>query len=114
MIGAHVPDAASAVVAEGKVRDHLLAAEHPDNGGKAGFFARFGLNRLRWRELHTSLVTHLSDHLVIAATPAGGGTRASQPFGRLSRVVRPVSSPPFQASCRLGPNTRNIGRPARW
>jgi hypothetical protein len=50
MIGGRVPDAARAVVTEGKVRDYLLAAEHPDNGGKAGFFARFGFSRVRWRD----------------------------------------------------------------
>jgi len=103
MIGTHVPDAARAVVMEVKVRDYLLAAEHPDNGGKAGFFARFGFSRLRWRDLHAALVMHLSDNVVIQASPAGGGIRV--------RVRCNLASPDGRNPCITTVWALDPGRP---
>jgi hypothetical protein len=37
-----LPNAASSIVSEQKVADHLLNAAHPDNGGKAAFFRALG------------------------------------------------------------------------
>ena len=37
-----LPNAERAIVDLGKVRDYLLNAGHPDNGGKARFFAGLG------------------------------------------------------------------------
>ena len=37
-----IPNAESAFVAQEKIRDYLLNAAHPDNGGKAAFFMALG------------------------------------------------------------------------
>ncbi|HWH91799.1 MAG TPA: hypothetical protein VNV64_08385 [Candidatus Binatia bacterium] len=37
-----LPNADAAVVAQEKIRDYLLNAAHPDNGGKAAFFVALG------------------------------------------------------------------------
>jgi hypothetical protein len=38
MSGSQLPNATTATVADAKVRDYLLNANHPGNGGKAAFF----------------------------------------------------------------------------
>ncbi len=40
-----LPNATAAVVAQGKIRDYLLNAAHPDNGGKSAFFISLGFDR---------------------------------------------------------------------
>jgi hypothetical protein len=40
-----LPNAHLAVIDRGKVVDYLLNDAHPDNGGKARFFALLGLSR---------------------------------------------------------------------
>jgi hypothetical protein len=37
-----LPNADRAFVAQEKIRDYLLNAAHPDNGGKAAFFMALG------------------------------------------------------------------------
>ena len=44
-----LPNADKAVVEREKVEDYLLDAAHPDNGGKAQFFERFGFHRNEWK-----------------------------------------------------------------
>lgn len=70
-----LPDAASANVAPEKVRDYLLQRDHPDNAGKADFFALFGFTRERWSELHAALVAHPAHNQVVRMVPAGDGIR---------------------------------------
>lgn len=44
-------NADAAVVAQEKIRDYLLNAAHPDNGGKAAFFLSLGFQREDWGAL---------------------------------------------------------------
>lgn len=46
-----LPSADAVVVAEEKIRDYLLNAAHPDNGGKAAFFFSLGFRREDWGAL---------------------------------------------------------------
>jgi filamentous hemagglutinin len=88
MSGTRVPNAANAVVAPAKVRDYLLFRDHPDNDGKADFFALFGFFRERWSELQTALMTHPGSNDVVRVVPAGDGMRYRvrcnliSPYGR--------------------------------
>jgi hypothetical protein len=70
-----VPGAAIATVAPEKVRDYLLLPDHPDNGGKAGFFTLFGFTRERWSELHSAFMAHPATNEVVRMVPAGDGAR---------------------------------------
>ena len=48
-------NADSAVVAREKIRDYLLNAAHPDNGGKAAFFIALGFRVEDWDALAAAL-----------------------------------------------------------
>ncbi len=50
-----LPNANAAVVAQEKIRDYLLNAAHPDNGGKATFFISLGFDREDWAALANAL-----------------------------------------------------------
>ena len=50
-----LPNAELAVVEREKIVEYLLNPEHPDNGGKASFFASIGFNREKWETLAESL-----------------------------------------------------------
>lgn len=46
-----IPNAESAFVTQEKIRDYLLNAAHPDNGGKAAFFVALGFRAEDWPAL---------------------------------------------------------------
>ena len=46
-----LPNAHLAVVERGKIVEYLLDPAHPDNGGKAAFFAGQGFRQSSWRAL---------------------------------------------------------------
>lgn len=50
-----LPNAESVVVAREKIRDYLLNAAHPDNGGKAAFFIALGFRVEDWDALAAAL-----------------------------------------------------------
>lgn len=75
MTATRVPDAAKATVAPEKVRDYLLAADHPDNAGKAAFFGLFGFTPGQWTELQLALAAHPANNVVVGSVPAGDGVR---------------------------------------
>lgn len=63
-----LPNPDAAVIAEEKVRDYLLNAAHPDNGGKAAFFIALGFARENWNALAIAFrelarTTHVSAQL---------------------------------------------------
>jgi filamentous hemagglutinin len=62
-------------VAPEKVRDYLLLPDHPDNDGKAIFFALFGFTRERWSELHSAQIAHPAANNVVRMAQTGDGTR---------------------------------------
>lgn len=46
-----IRNADAAIVAQEKIRDYLLNAAHPDNGGKAAFFISLGFQSEDWGSL---------------------------------------------------------------
>ena len=58
-----VPNAASAVVEEGKVRDYLLSSNHPVGRYKAQFFGNLGYDQESWRRLALDLRAILANEV---------------------------------------------------
>ena len=58
-----VPNAASAVVGEGKVRDYLLSSIHPVGRYKAQFFGSLGYDQESWRRLALDLRAILANEV---------------------------------------------------
>jgi hypothetical protein len=63
-----LPNARLALVAREKIADYLLNAAHPDNGGKAEFFASLGFRREEWEVLARAfrelvVATEVTEHL---------------------------------------------------
>ena len=75
MSATRVPGAANATVAPEKARDYLLAADHPDNAGKAAFFFLFGFTSEQWTKLQLALAAHPANNVVVGRVPAGDGMR---------------------------------------
>jgi hypothetical protein len=50
-----LPNAERAFVTQEKIRDYLLNAAHPENGGKAAFFVALGFRAEDWPALAASL-----------------------------------------------------------
>lgn len=75
MSGTVLPHAHAARVSHEKVRDYLLDPGHPDNGGKAAFFQRFGFDRLTWTALWDALLEHPCVNPVAVIQPNPYGTR---------------------------------------
>jgi hypothetical protein len=69
----HLPHAATARVAEEKVRDYLLNPDNPQNRGKAAKFTSFGFTRGGWRFLAGALRAHPVVNMVVetARSPHG-------------------------------------------
>jgi hypothetical protein len=59
-----LPNAHLAVVERRKITEYLLNPTHPDNGGKASFFAALGFDVERWELLAEAL-------RALAANPPG-------------------------------------------
>jgi len=52
-----LPNSHLALVEQEKISEYLLNALHPDNGGKALFFAGLGFSRETWRVLANAFLT---------------------------------------------------------
>lgn len=50
-----LPNAHLTVVGAAKITEYLLNSDHPDNGGKAAFFAALGFDREEWETLAEAL-----------------------------------------------------------
>jgi len=57
-----VPSAGFALISEAKLRDYLLAPNHPHGRAKATFFIALGFRRPAWRRLAAALRAHLLEH----------------------------------------------------
>ena len=75
MTGTLMPNHVAARVADSKVRDFILNDAHPDNKGRARFFAAFGFTAGRWDLLKDALVRHPRRNVVVRASETGFGTR---------------------------------------
>jgi hypothetical protein len=71
----HLDRAAEAVVDEAKVRRYLLAADHPQNGGKAAYFAALGFSDDAWIGLQSALVRHSPENPVIQSIASVHGEK---------------------------------------
>lgn len=70
-----LPNATHATVAQEKITAYLLVPEHPQNGGEAAFFIRFGFRRDTWEEIAAAFHTHAMTHEVEEARAVPDGMR---------------------------------------
>ena len=70
-----LPNSENAWVQVAKARDYLLVLEHPEGGGKAGFFVRFNFYRERWYILADALRAHGSSNEVTNVIETSYGTK---------------------------------------
>ena len=83
MVG--IPDAQNAVIDAVKIPVYLLDADHPNNGGKAEFFTRFGFGTDRVDVMAAALLQH-------ARTGELDETRQT-PFGTEYALEGPLRTP---------------------
>lgn len=57
-----LPRADEAVVPRNQVENYLLHRGHPEGGGKAKFFLRFGFRREEWSVLADALLRHAREN----------------------------------------------------
>ena len=87
-----LPNAAQAVVPQGKVTGYLLTTAHPVGRFKAHFFSGFGFTPESWRTLAWALLRHAEEHEVAGSDGTECGTRYAvdgpleAPDGRWPRV----------------------------
>jgi hypothetical protein len=71
----NLPNANYAFVERAKITDYLLAFDHPEGGGKAEFFTRFGFTADDWEALATALLAHARAHPVSSMAQSIYGTK---------------------------------------
>ncbi|MFO0961298.1 MAG: hypothetical protein U0625_00170 [Phycisphaerales bacterium] len=69
-----LPGVDNAVVADAKIRDYLLAPNHPIGQFKARFFSALGYDNANWHELADGLIRHAEEHEVASAQSTEYGT----------------------------------------
>jgi hypothetical protein len=88
----NLPNADKAIVEREKIENYLLAASHPDNGGKAQFFETFGFHRKNWKLLAAAFLELAREAEVTHRAPSPHGQkyvivgRIKTPGGRLAKV----------------------------
>jgi hypothetical protein len=70
-----LPDADRANVEEAKVRDYLLNAGHPENGGKSPYFQAFGFPAEHWTVMRDALVGHAIENNITESSHSLHGTK---------------------------------------
>ena len=70
-----LPAAETAIVDDRKVRDYLLDADHPQNGGKAALFVAFGFDVRAWPRPQTALAAHAAENKVMAVETSRFGSK---------------------------------------
>jgi hypothetical protein len=112
-----MPNVASAFVADAKVRDYLLDPAHPNNGGKAGSFRRFGFTQQHWPDLENGLRFHPQANPVAIVTRNPYGIRytvrcsLSSPDGRNPCITTIWFTDPSSNRPTLSPRIRSIPAP---
>ena len=88
-----LPNAAQAIIPVEKLVAYLLDPGHPDNGGKADFFSRFGFKVETPGPFAQALLNHaLNTEIAITSTGFDGSTRyvldgpLETPLGRSPKV----------------------------
>lgn len=85
-----LPNADKALIEREKILDYLLNPQHPENGGKAGFFTQLGFEPARWEQLAESLKRLAAESEVLIASESA--------FGRKYVVVGQIHSPTGKSS----------------
>lgn len=70
-----LPHRERAHIDQSKIRDYLLALDHPEGACKAIFFSRFGFTVQDWEVFAAALVVHAQLHAVIETSAAAYGTK---------------------------------------
>ena len=71
----NLPNAINAYAEQRKIIDYLLAFDHPEGGGKADFFTRFGFMADEWQVLAAALIAHAQSNLVSSTSETEHGTK---------------------------------------
>jgi hypothetical protein len=71
----NLPNANLAIVDREKITEYLLNAAHPDNGGKAAFFADLGFTRPDWQTLANALRDLAAFSAVISSMESAHGMK---------------------------------------
>jgi len=71
----NLPNANNAYVERSKITDYLLAFDHPEGGGKADFFTRFGFSTDEWQVLADALIAHARGNPVSSTSESKYGTK---------------------------------------
>jgi len=71
----HLPNAINAYAERSKIVGYLLAFDHPEGGGKAEFFTRFGFTADEWQVLADALIAHAGTHPVSSTSESKYGTK---------------------------------------
>lgn len=87
----NLPNAHLAIVERRKITDYLLASEHPEGGGKAEFFTRFGFVADEWEALAETLMAHALAHPVSSMSESKYGTK----YRIDGRILCPDGRAPF-------------------
>ena len=70
-----IPNIEYAVVESEKIVKFLLNPHHPQNGGRAYFFSRFGYTTANWEQMAASLVQHAEEGEVVSIEPTPYGEK---------------------------------------
>ena len=71
----NLPNAINAFAEQSKIIDYLLAFDHPEGGGKAAFFTRFGFTADEWQVLADALIMHAQSNPVSSTSESKHGTK---------------------------------------
>lgn len=71
----NLPNAINAYAEQRKIIDYLLAFDHPEGGGKAHFFTRFGFMADEWQVLADALIDHAQSNPVSSTSESKYGTK---------------------------------------
>ncbi len=89
-----MPSAEHAVATDDKVRNYLLDPHHPNNGGKADQFTRYGFSRDR----HGDLAAALRMHAIMNEVIARSTSRHGEKFVVRCHLVTPDGRSPCRTS----------------
>ena len=88
---AQLPNAADAVFDDRKLTNYLLNPGHPQNRGKANFFASFGFTSANWQALKSALLDHPNQHPVANLTAFA--------YGDMYEIRCSIASPDERNPC---------------
>ena len=86
-----LPNATKTIIEHDKIVHYLLNAAHPDNGGKARFFATLGFEQADWLQLAAALRVLAETGEVVASTRS----RHGQKYVVVGRLVSPRGKSPL-------------------